>query len=199
MNAAIVILTIIAMASYFYDETGKFSISRGLHHLIFFTNQSNVLCAAAALITALAELVCMRQGSASIPLWITLLKYVSTVAVTVTFATVMLFLGPVQGWESQFKHPGFIVHAITPVLAVVSYCFTERFYPLGFAQSLLGLLPTLFYGCLYLYKVVKIGEENGGWKDFYGFNKGGKWKNSVGGMMVMTFLLCLILRFLHNM
>ena len=60
----------------------------------FFTVQSNVLCALAALITA----VCRLAGN--LPGWAWLLKYIGTAAVSVTMVTVFVFLAPSigKGW-----------------------------------------------------------------------------------------------------
>ena len=57
------------------------------------------------------------------------------------------------------------------------------------------MLPVVLYGALYLYKVVLVPEESR-WEDFYGFNKGGKWRTSFTAMIVGAFLVCVILRLL---
>ena len=54
---------------------------------------------------------------------------------------------------------------------------------------LLGVLPIIAYGILYLNKVLL--EKT--WDDFYGFNKGGKWKISVAAMTIGCFLVSFVL------
>ena len=61
--------------------------------------------------------------------------------------------------------------------------------PITPLRSLLGLLPVLLYGLLYLNKVVSRKE----WDDFYGFNRDGKWPLSFAAMLIGTALLCLLL------
>ena len=39
----------------------------------------------------------------------------------------------------------------------------------------LGLSTVILYGIVYLVMVVALGPLNGGWEDFYGFNRGGYW------------------------
>ena len=56
-------------------------------------------------------------------------------------------------------------------------------------HSLVGLIPVLLYGLLYLNKVVFRKQ----WDDFYGFNRDGKWRLSFAAMVGATALLCLLL------
>ena len=69
---------------------------------------------------------------------------------------------------------------------------------IGFPLLLIGVLPVAAYGTFYLYKAVTIGEENGGWPDFYGFNKGGKWKVSFVMMMLAAVAISAGLALIHN-
>ncbi len=48
------------------------------------------------------------------------------------------------------------------------------------------------YAVLYLYKVV-LAPEGKRWEDFYGFNKGGRWRLSAVLMLSGTFMISLIL------
>ena len=80
----------------------------------FFTCQSNVFCAAAALLTAVAAL------GGEVPRWIWTLKYIGTVAVTITMTTVFVYLAPLVGkdWaERLLKGGDLYMHLVTPLLA----------------------------------------------------------------------------------
>ena len=61
--------------------------------------------------------------------------------------------------------------------------------------SLLGVIPVILYGFVYLYEVVMIGR----WDDFYGYNKNGKWPVSMAAMFVGGFLVCVMVRVLFNL
>ena len=37
--------------------------------------------------------------------------------------------------------------------------------------------------------VIIVGQENGGWADFYGFNMGGKWYISMAAMLAAAYLI----------
>ena len=82
-----------------------------------------------------------------------------------------------------------------PLLALLSFVFLERLYTLPFVTSLLGVIPVILYGFVYLYEVVMIGR----WDDFYGYNKNGKWPVSMAAMFVGGFLVCVMVRFLFNL
>ena len=191
LNLLVFLATAVSFIFCFRDRDGIWSWKRGIRSLRFFTILSNLFCACASLAVALSSL----QGT--IPYGIWLLKYVATSSVAVTFLTVMFFLGPTQGYKEQLKGWGLFLHLICPVLAIFSFCFLERAYPLSFAVSLLGMLPVGLYGALYLYKVVLVPEESR-WEDFYGFNRNGNWQLSfaamAGGAVLAGVLLCILTR-----
>jgi hypothetical protein len=69
---------------------------------------------------------------------------------------------------------------------------------LSFWDSLLALIPVFIYAVLYYIMVVVIGEENGGWNDFYGFaTRIPMWIPMVF-LMPLTLGIATILRVLHN-
>ena len=149
--------------------------------LRYFTAQSNVLCAFASLAVAAARL------SGGVPAAVLLFKYIGTVAVLVTLLTVLVFLGPQYGYKLLFSGPDLWLHLVCPLLALFSWLLWDRL-PLASGTALLGTLPVLFYGLLYLRRVVFQKR----WEDFYGFNRGGRWPVSFAAMIVCTALLCLL-------
>ena len=162
----------------------------------FFTVQSNVLCAAACLLTAVCEM------TGEVPEWAWLLKYAGTAAVTVTMLTVFLFLAPMVG-ENWVKvlltgtPSDLFMHLITPVAALVSFCVFEK-RGMSFMQALWGILPVLLYGILYIRKILYAPAEKR-WDDFYGFNRGGKMAVSAAGMLAGTFVICMAMMVLQNL
>ena len=180
-NLIVVVFTAVCLCVCFRKD-GKWSVQAGLRALRFFTTLSNVLCAVASLLVLLT----LRRG---VPFGIWLLKYIGTAAVAVTFMTVMVFLGPTMGYKDQLKGFAFYLHVSGPLIAIISFCFLERWYPLSFALSLTGMLPVILYGSFYLNRVVVAKK----WDDFYGFNKSGKWQISFSAMVAGSFLLCILL------
>lgn len=179
----------------FHLREGRKEPGKTREAMRFYTCQSNLLCSVAALLYALASLA----GPA--PDWAWIVKYIGTAAVTVTMLTVFLYLAPAIGkdwYDVLLKRPSdLFMHLLTPVMALVSFCVLEK-RGLTFPRSLFGLLPVALYGPLYLYKTV-FAPEAKRWKDFYGFNRNGKWPLSFAGMLLGTFLICMGLMALQNL
>ena len=159
----------------------------GKYCFMFFTVDSNILAAAASILLAVFQLHALAGGGGEAPRWAMALKFVGTVAVAVTFFTVVLFLGPVFGFRSMFVGSNFFMHLLSPLLAIFSCFLLEREPPLRFRCTFLGLLPTFVYGVVYIVMVV----FRGLWMDFYGFNMGGFWYVSAALMLAATYLLSL--------
>ena len=118
LNTLIALLTLLIVVSFFRKD-GQWVPERGKFALRFFTTLSNILCAAACLLTALA----MNAGG--VPEWIWTLKYIGTAAVTVTMLTVLFFLAPTFGkgaLKVLLSGTDLFMHLITPLLALVSFC-----------------------------------------------------------------------------
>ena len=192
LNILIALITLSIVVSFFRKE-GQWVPERGKFALRFFTTLSNILCAAACLLTALAI------NAGGIPEWIWMLKYIGTAAVTVTMLTVLFFLAPSFGkgaLKVLLSGTDLFMHLITPLLALVSFCVFEK-RGMTFCQSLWGMLPVVLYGPVYLYKILFALPEKR-WDDFYGFNKQGKWPVAFAGMVLGTFLICMGLMALQN-
>ena len=193
LNVFIALLTLLLVLGFFRKD-GKWEPERGKFALRFFTTQSNILVAAAPLLTALA-----LSSEGTIPRWIWTLKYIGTAAVTVTMLTVFLFLAPSIGkdWVKYLLTGSDIfMHLLTPLLALFTFCVFER-QGMTFLQSLWGMLPVLLYGPLYLYKILFAPPEKR-WDDFYGFNKQGKWPVAFAAMVAGTFAICMALMAVQN-
>ena len=170
-NVLIFGITVLVNLPLFRKE-GRWTLDRAKSALRYFTEQSNVLCAVAALS------MCVAPASQ----WAWVLKYIGTVAVAVTMLTVLFFPGPSMGsYKPLLSGASFFLHLLTPLLALVSFAAWER-KEMGFGTALMGMLPVLLYGAFYLYKVV---YAPGGrrWEDFYGFNKQGKWPIAFAAML----------------
>ena len=90
------------------------------------------------------------------------------------------------------------MHIAGPVMTFISFVFLETDTKIKLPESLIPLIPVILYGAVYLTEVVIIGEKNGGWMDFYTFNKGGNWMISMPIMLGATYLISFLIRLLHN-
>lgn len=143
----------------------------------YFTMLSNVLAAIAAALVAAFDAKALISDEEKIPRWVLILKYAGTVAVTLTFVTVVVFLGPMveamgHGYFKLFQNENFFLHFLSPILAIISFVCFEQIENFKFTETLYGVIPTILYSFAYLPMVV-IGKENGGWPDFYMLTFGG--------------------------
>ena len=185
-NIFIFVYTVYALIFCFRND-GRWDLRKGLRALRYFTILSNLFAGIASLLILLT----LPRS----PYWIWLIKYIAACSVTVTFLTVMLFLGPSLGYKAMLSGRDFYRHLCGPLLTLLSFVFLERFYVLPFITSLLGIIPVIVYGLVYLYEVVMIGR----WDDFYGYNKNGKWPVSMAAMYTGCFLVCVIVRILYHL
>ena len=180
LNVIIIISTVYAISLFFTTtpDQGNMQVS-GMEFLRFFTNLSNIFVSVAALVMIVFNIRNMRTGSYVFPKRAMLLKFTATVSVSVTFITVVVFLGPMfmamgQSYWVMFAGNCFFLHFTTPVIAIISILFFEKYEAFEKKYAFLGLLPTVLYSIVYVVMVVFIGKDNGGWPDFYGFTFGGK-------------------------
>lgn len=184
-NAINILIFVITAISFLFcfRKDGRWDLRAGKKSLRFFTILSNLFCAVSALLWVLSS-----------SYWAWLLKYVGTVAVTVTLLTVIFFLGPNMGYKPLFSGKDLYLHLCGPLLAIVSFCFMECQFALSFSLSLLGIIPVIIYGFVYLVEVVILKN----WEDFYGYNKDGKWKISMAAMFAGGFAVCMLIRILYS-
>lgn len=189
INLAVVIWMAVCLIHIFdTGATGNMS-GTGKRALIYFTIESNILAAVSCLIMLIARVFKDRPGRFAVNF-----KYMGTVAVTVTLMTVVCFLGPVNGYKAMLSGDNLYMHLIGPLLCIISFCFFDSSVKLSKEQTALGLVPTVCYGAVYFVQVV----IRSAWRDFYGFNRGGRWYISMVAMVLGTYVICLIIKALHN-
>ena len=184
VNGAI-FLTMFVIQTLTCRKEGRWQFRRGLKAFRYFTVLSNAFCALAALVMAVAQIA----NRVTMP--VVLLKYMGTVSVSVTLLTVLLFLGPTQGYGEMLRGRNLYMHLVGPLLAIVSYCLWEK-RPMSFGMALTGLIPVLVYGLVYLNQVI-LAPEARRWEDFYGFNRGGHWPAALAMMLAGTLAVCVAL------
>lgn len=114
---------------------------RGWKTLIFYTQLSNMITAASAIL-----LVVLGQ-----PYWITALRYISTCMLIMTFFVTICVLVPMGGdpkillWSGN----GLYHHVLCPIISTTSYIFVEEHALRGLIW--LPAIITLAYGLVMLY------------------------------------------------
>lgn len=166
INIIIVIMTVVATIIMFTGfkfmgndivlECTKFEM------LKFFTVQSNLFAGIMALIFAIKEIYILKGTGKGISTFSYCLKLMASVAVGVTFVTVMAYLGPVSsgGIPSMLKNSNLFFHCLIPVASMINFAFFEKTDKLKFRYTFCGFIPTLLYGTFYLTNAL-IHMENG--------------------------------------
>lgn len=196
LNLTVAVVTTGIVISYFFVESPI--RTDGWDSFRFFTTDSNVLAAIAAVIVAVYDIKILRKKIDKIPHVVIVFKYIASVGMALTFSTVMAFLIPVYGPALLLGETGFHMHVFAPLATIFSIMLLEKHSRIAFAESLLGMLPIVTYGAVYFTEVLLITEQNGGWSDFYAFNLGGYWYITLSAMLTVSFLLSQLIRLLHN-
>jgi len=156
VNAMIVVFVVYSMLNRVYGFLPAADFSGRLHPLLYYTNWSNILYAAAAACT----LVCMYKGVA-LPRAVAILKLASVMMLTVTFLVVVLFIAPNLGWQ-MFYDPGgmLFVHCLVPVLAAVDFIFLADIGGFDNRDELLALVPMACYAVGIIIILMVAGDDS---------------------------------------
>ena len=204
LNIIIVIFTIISMIMMFTGfkfmygaepilETTKLGMFK------FFTVDSNLLMGISSLLFLIEEKKLFNKKIKCISIKYYILKFISTVAVSLTFFVVFTYLGQISkdGIMSLLQNSNLFFHLIIPVLSIITFVFFEYHKNFKFKYTIYALIPTLAYAVFYLANVI-IHLENGKVSpiyDWYYFIQGGIWQIIVVGplMLVITYIIGLVI------
>ena len=170
---------------HMFQKGGEKLLSRrGLSSLKYYTTLSNLF---AGIVSLLILLHVISGGKGSVSPLLSLLKYSSSVSVALTFLVVLVFLGPRMGYRRLFAEEQLFLHAIGPLLAILTFIFSPLLSPLTFRDSFLALIPTLLYAVVYAGNILKNGFGEGeNTNDWYGFGIGGVKTFPVVILIVLT-------------
>ncbi len=197
INIIIAVVTTGIVISYFLGNTGPL-IQYGYESFQFFTTDSNIIAAAASICMAVSDICILNGKISTYPATIRIFKYIGTVSVMLTFCTVTFFLMQIYGPAALFSGTSFHMHLSAPLLSAISFCLIESDEKIPFAGSLTAIVPMLMYAVVYIINVVFIGAENGGWNDFYSFNRNGTWYITAPIMLCATYVISIIILLIHN-
>lgn len=200
MISAIVVIVCVCIGvvmnlTTLYDENFD---QMGLKTFHMFTVNSNILAAITLSMVIPYTIDGLRKNNYHLPNWVVVLNLMGVTGVALTFLISLCLLAPVKGFVLIFTGSRFFLHGVCPILAIVSFCFFISDHRISLKESFWAPLPTLVYAILYFVMVVLVGEEHGGWKDFYGFaTRLPIWLPSLL-IMPLTFGIATVLRLLHN-
>ena len=173
----IVVLGIIFMMTGFkFMGNHEVLSSTGLSPFRFYTVDSNIFVGISALILIIYESLLLKGKIKEIPKYAYVIKYIGTVAVTLTFLVTLLYLAPMFGdkFILLYLNSNLLFHLIVPLLSIISFVFLERI-KLDFKYTFYGVSTMLIYGIYYginayVHQIDGIVPTE---YDWYGFVRGG--------------------------
>ena len=201
INIAMAIMVALAWGSMAFGAGLGMLAARGLASLKYFTVLSNILLAIASVAYAIGLGKVLAGKAQAVSRGVHVLKYAGTVSVGLTFATVMLFLGPTMGYAFMFAGANLWLHLVVPVLAMVEFVALDHFWELTLRDNLCAILPLVVYGIGYVGNILINGVGSGyATNDWYGFTMFGMHMIPVVYlvMVAVTFCIGALVRFAHR-
>ena len=194
LEILVVLTTIGSWMRMYLTGGGSLLSSRGLMSLKYYTTLSNIFAGIAAVIMIV---VLARTKSGKVPVWAALTKFASAVTVSVTFLVTLFFLAPTMGIGGLYKGELMFMHAVGPVLTVVSFFMNRDLPEMKTSSALWATLPTILYGGVYSANIMLNGVGSGmNTNDWYGFAAAGVHTVPFvyALMVLLTYLLSCVMR-----
>ena len=194
LEILVVLTTIGSWMRMYLTGGGSLLSSRGLMSLKYYTTLSNIFAGIAAVIMIV---VLARTKSGKVPVWAAVTKFASAVTVSVTFLVTLFFLAPTMGIGGLYKGELMFMHAVGPVLTVVSFFMNRDLPEMKTSSAPWATLPTILYGGVYSANIMLNGVGSGmNTNDWYGFAAAGvRTVPFVYALMVLlTYLLSRVMR-----
>ena len=117
----------------------------GASVFFFFTVQSNIFIIAMALLFLINEIMVLLGKKSFINQTLLHIKYVATVAITVTFLVFFTMLAPLMGVDYLLSFNNFSLHAIVPILAIIDFILFDTDIKLTYKSSLFATISPISY------------------------------------------------------
>lgn len=165
-NIVIAVLVAVAWIQMILGNEELLS-SGGLSSLKYFTTLSNVFEGISCIIWIIFHVAFAKSEKGKA--FADVLKYAACVCVTLTFLTVIIFLGPMFGYDNMFTHANLWFHLVIPLLSMAEFvCFNQS--EVRIRENFAAVVPMLLYGTVYLVNLLLNGVgESPNTNDLYGF------------------------------
>ena len=163
----------------------------------YFTTNANIITAFGSSLIIPYAIDGFRKKRFYCPKWAVLFYYGGTVYTTLIMIFAVCVISIVNP-EMAFGGNNFYLHIICPIMILVSFLLIESYYSISVKDALRCIIPVFVYALIYIYKVIIVGAENGGWEDIYCFTIYAPAALSFAIMMAFTFLIALFVRALYN-
>ena len=173
-----------------YDSTGE----QPLH---YFTVLSNLLSAVTAAFMIPYAVEGIRKKHFVLPRFVVLFQFSAVICVSITMFAAFTFILPTQGIDAV-QGTNFWLHIITPLCALILFHCVETGVSISWREALVCLIPFWIYIIVYFIMVILVGEENGGWSDFYMTRAFWPAWVSIALFIVIGFSMTALMRAVHN-
>ncbi len=191
-NLIIIILEVISFAILITRNGG---ITVGM--LVYYTRLSNLLALIAGIFVVI---FIFRNKEGELPKWLSLLRFITTIMLFVTFLISLFVLTPAVGsfYKMMINNQLKFHHLLCPLLSIVSFIFFEKGGRLSVKDNFLATMPTLIYGIIML--ILNGARVLDGPYPFLRVYNQPVWATVlwIAGIYLGTFLLGLILRLLRK-
>lgn len=111
----------------------------------FYTRLSNLLALIAGIFVLI---VIIKNKSGELPKWLSMLRYIVTIMLFVTFLISIFVLTPAVGsfYKMMIENQLKFHHLLCPLISIISFIFFEKGGVLTTKDNVLALIPTLVYG-----------------------------------------------------
>lgn len=161
----------------------------------YFTVDSNTLTALGAMMILPYAIDGFRKKRFYCPKWAVYFYYIGVTCTTMVMLAA-IFVISIVDFKNAFFGYNFYMHIICPIMILISFFLIESYYKITFKISLMAILPVFIYALVYIYKVIIVGEEAGGWKDIYYF--AGNPVFSFCSMMATAIIVAVVIAFIYN-
>ncbi len=116
---------------------------------LYFTIQSNVCIALVCFVFLIFKMIKIKKPEFNIPNYMYIIKYIFTVAITLTFIVFSIILTPTmivkgQGWYLSTIE-NICLHNLVPILAILDYCFFDFQFKVKKSTFVYGLAMPVYY------------------------------------------------------
>ena len=192
----VIVVTFVAVSLSLADFFQVGSSETGIGTLKMFTTISNIIAAFTAAMCLPFQIDGLRRDRYKLPSWIVIVMYVGAVGVFLTFFSAATLVSAVKGFvKTMFMRASLFTHTINPILITILFVLVVSDTHIKFSHSFISVIPIVIYMVVYFIMVFVAHV----WKDHYYTNKYIPWPVSLLLMISVSFGICQLIRFLHNL
>ena len=192
----VIMMTLVALSLSLSDYFHSGSSEAGVGTFKMFTTISNIIAAFSAAMCLPFQIDGLRRDRYKLPSWIVIVMYVGAVGVFLTFFFAITLISASQGFvQAMFTNAKLFTHTINPLLITLLFVLVVSDTHIKFSFSFISIIPVAIYMVIYLIMVIILKE----WNDHYYADKYIPWPVSMILIIAISFGICQLLRFLHNL